>query len=146
MLQSATLSSASILLAILTALYGLFYPAIKETIDLEVLKGARAKDNGPSHDKAVKAFNGKALPLALGALLIALVYIPELYKQATASIGYLADYGIKGTEYDITAAAFMAVGLFILMQAVNIIRLGLKTFNKMRKLRVPKKDDKTAGA
>jgi|GEM_PF-3298279 len=135
MLASQVLSSASILLAILTALYGLFYPAIKEVIEVDVKTGSIAEDNEANLHKATRVRRGKVWPLEMGVVMLFVIFLPEAWKDIRLSVTNLVDYGFSGTEYDITVAAFLAVTLFTFVQMCNILVLAGKVRRKEQDLK-----------
>ncbi|MCQ6956991.1 hypothetical protein [Mucilaginibacter aquariorum] len=135
MLQSQVLSSASILLAILTALYGLFYLAIKEAIDFKVYLEIDLKaDNPPILKDAKRIYTGKMLPLLVGGIILSAVFAPEFWKELKLSVKNLLEYGWAGTDYNFTVAAFLAVSTFTFLQTINIIILAIKLCGKINTL------------
>ena len=135
MLESPTVSSASILLAIITALYGLFYPSIKEIIDTEIKPKPNEKDNKPLYTKAKGVYDSKVKPLVVGATLIIIIFIPECYNNLSSAVSNLSEYGYDGTTYDFTITVFFAVTIFTAFQTWNIWNAAIKLRKKMNSVR-----------
>ena len=126
------LTASSILLGIITALYGLFYPDIKNVI--EIIPKQHKVDNKQNYIKSKNVFNGKYLPLMLGAIITTLIYLPELYKQILKSITVITTNSFDNVKYDTMTASFIAVCIFMLLITIMIIRIGFKMNNKIKKL------------
>ena len=135
MLQSPTVSSASILLAIITALYGLFYPSIKEVIDMALLQAPRELDNKELLTKADNVYTTRVKPLVVGTTIILLIFVPECINQLILSARTFFEFGYKGTVYEFTIAAFAAVTLFTGFQTYNIWNAAIKVYKKREELR-----------
>ena len=135
MLQSPTVSSASILLAIITALYGLFYPSIKEVIDLVVFQSPRKLDNKELLTKADNVYITKVKPLVIGTTIILVIFVPECINQLMLSARAFCEFGYNGTVYEFTIAAFAAVTLFTGFQTYNIWNAAIKVCKKRKELK-----------
>jgi len=135
MLESPTVSSASILLAIITALYGLFYPSIKEIIDADIKSHPNEKDNKPLYNKAKDVYHSKVKPLVAGATLTIIIFIPEFYNNLSISLHNLIEYGYAGTTYDFTITVFSAVTIFTAFQTWNIWNAAIKLRKKVNSVR-----------
>lgn len=127
------LTASSILLGILTALFGLFYPDIKYVLNI-VPKRHKA-DNKQEYDKSKKIVSSKYIPLLLGSLIISLLFSPELYRQIRESIIVIKNYGITNTYYDTLIASFIVVCCIMLFIAIVMIRTGFKLKTKIEKLK-----------
>jgi len=129
------LSSASLLLAILTAIFSLFYPAITEILTIEPKTGATKKDNGPNYIRGKGVRNSKVLPLFIGGPLLTLVFIPEfLYQLKNVQLVYKA-HGIRMSDYDTANASYIMVTVFAIALTINILILSFKYFAHLKKLR-----------
>lgn len=128
------LTASSILLGIITALYGLFYSEIKTVLDITPKK--HKIDNTQEFNKSKKIIQGKYLPLLFGSLVITIINIPELYRQLRNS--YIAIKGIENASYDTLIASFIAVCFFMILFSIIIIITGFKLRKKIKELN-PKK-------
>ena len=126
------LTASSILLGVLTALYGLFYSDIKSV--LEIIPKKHKADNKQEFEKSKRIFNSKYIPLLVGALIISSLFSPELYRQIRESINVIRKSGIENTYYDTLIASFIVVCCFMVLIAVIMIKTGFKLKNKIDKL------------
>lgn len=129
---STLLTASSILLGILTALFGLFYPDLKHVLD--IIPKKHKADNKQEFDKSKEIVSSKYIPLLLGSLIISLLFTPELIKQIHSSIEVIKIYGIKNTSYCTLTASFIAVCCFMILIAVFMVRIGCKMKTKIDKL------------
>lgn len=126
------LTAASILLAVITALYGLFFPSIKSVLDIEPKK--HKADNKQDFINSKEIAKSKYLPLLLGAVIVTLIYLPELYRQIKGSLIILKTNGIKNISYDTLTASFITVCLFMISITIIIIVSGFKLNKKIKDL------------
>lgn len=132
------LTASSILLGVLTALYGLFYSDIKSVI--EITPKRHIEDNKQEYDRSKRIFSSKYIPLMIGAFTISLIFLPELYKQIRGSINAIINFGFINTYYDTLIASFIAVCCFMILIAVIMIRTGFQLNNKITKLNPKQKN------
>jgi hypothetical protein len=126
------LTAASILLAVITALYGLFFPAIKSVLDIEPKK--HKADNKQAFINSKVIAKSKYLPLLFGAVIITLIYLPELYRQLKDSLTTLKTNEIENISYDTLTASFIAVCFFMIFITIFIIISGFKLNKKIKDL------------
>lgn len=127
------LSAASLLLAIVSVLYGLWYAEIVAAADFQV---------PPHAEDRVKPFGvvrgvrwGKAIPVALAACLVAAVFLPDTLLIAAKSAKLYADNGFTGDlTYDAVSTSFCVVEAFAIALAVHTVRLARKVSHKARQL------------
>lgn len=131
--MSDILSSASLLLAILTTVFGLIYPTIKEVIDLKV--APHKADNSANHKKALLIRKTRLIPLLFGSLILTLVFIPELIKQVAQSVKTFSKQGFDFNTYDTVMASFIVVTLFMITLTIIIIVIAINYQKKVKSLK-----------
>lgn len=127
------LSAASLLLAILTALYGFYYPSIKEVIDSKV--DTEPKNNREKYDKSKIVWKTKLLPLLLTSVALTVIFIPEFLEIIKSSISVIFGKQISSKKYDTVKASYLAVTIFIIVLTGNIIVASIKLQKKIKKLK-----------
>ncbi len=131
--MSDILSSASLLLAILTTVFGLIYPTIKEVLDVKV--ATHKADNSANYKKAKLIRKTRLFPLLVGSIILTLVFIPELIKQTTNAIKIIAKYGFDLKTYDTVIASFIVVALFMVVLTISIIITTIEFQKKLTSLK-----------
>jgi predicted PurR-regulated permease PerM len=126
------LTASSILLGIITALYGLFFPAINSI--LEIKPKLHKVDNKKVYNESKDVIKAKYVPLLIGSLIITLVNIPELIIQLRDSYIALKTNGIENARYDTLTASFIVVCLFMIFISIMIIVTGVKLKKKLKEL------------
>ncbi|HET7231837.1 MAG TPA: hypothetical protein VFJ16_17630 [Longimicrobium sp.] len=106
--MSDKLSAASLLLAIVAVLYGMWYPQLVEALDTPVPEFPAER---PKPRKAVEEIRRhRALPLLLAATGVAGVFLPDAVEIAIESLRILARKRIGAVRaYDSVATAFILV-------------------------------------
>jgi hypothetical protein len=129
------LSSASLLLTIVTVLYGLWNPGIKDAMDIDP-PDYKAQAVKPLND-VNSAIWKRALPLALAAILVALVFAKDAIELIWSSYRSYSTLGIISTlkKYDAVGTAFVLVVILSFAIAVQLSLDCKKLFNKRRELR-----------
>ncbi|MGD9488116.1 MAG: hypothetical protein AB7W47_08840 [Calditrichaceae bacterium] len=126
------LTASSILLGIITALYGLFFPAINSIL---VIKSKPHKvDNKKAYSESKDIIKAKYIPLLIGSLVITLINIPELFSQLRNSFVAIKTSGIENTTYDTLTASFIVVCLFMIFITIMMIATGFKLRKKIKEL------------
>src|SRR5258708_6058108 len=87
------LSSASLLLTLITLLYSLWYPEIIQARDTRVPPDKR--DRGPDHTRVKGVYSTKALPLAIAAVLLTAVFTPDTIRILWTSIRHANEVGLR---------------------------------------------------
>lgn len=126
------LTASSVLLAIITALYGLFYPAIKSILDIKPRK--HSADNEYNYKKAKEVLKTKYLILLVGSTIITCIYLPEFFRQIKASIMVVASVGIKNSTYNTLIASFIVVCSFMIFISIMIVKSGIKLAKMIKNL------------
>lgn len=130
---SNLLLAASILLALTTALFGLFYPAIKSALDIK--PKLHAADNKVNYNISKNTIKSQLLPLLVGSIIISAIFIPELIFQINRSFNVVIENGLKNTTYDTLTASFIAVCIFMLSISIVVVMLGYKMKKQIKKLK-----------
>jgi hypothetical protein len=112
---SDVISTASLLLAVVTALMGFWYADVSKAI-------GETEPNLPNERKTVgkriaPVFWGKALPLALGSVVIASLF---LWRAGTIALDALGSFGTGARYSDMKAALAATEGLMLLLAAVTV--------------------------
>ncbi|MCW0482411.1 hypothetical protein [Gaoshiqia sediminis] len=126
------LSASSILLAILTALYGFFYPSINEV--LLIKPSTHPVDDKRNYAKAKETRNTRLIPLMIGTIVISLVFLPEFLNQMVICYDLLIEHGFQKLSYDTLIATFMVVCFFIFLLTINTVNIFFKYVSKMKKI------------
>lgn len=126
------LTASSILLGIITALYGLFFPAIKTVLDIK--PKTHKVDNKRAYDESKEVIKSKYLPLLFGSLVITMINLPELFEQLRNSFIAIKTSGIENTTYNTLIASFIVVCLFMILISIIIIATGFTLKRKMKVL------------
>lgn len=132
------LSASSILLAIITALYAVFYPFLIEVI--EIKSSNHSADNKLKLKLAKDTFNSKLLPLLIGSIVITFLFIPEFFNAIKTS--YKALDGNNEVKYDTLIASFLVVCIFMIFLSCAIINLAFKLKSKIKELATSKPKQK----
>jgi hypothetical protein len=135
--MSDILSSASLLLAIITALYGLFYPDIIKILD--IIPAVHAVDNKPHFIKAKEIRNTKLFPLLLASIILTLTFMPEFLHQIKTALELYCKLGFAFDTYNTVIASFMVVCIFMIVLSISIVILSVRYYNKMKVLNPDKK-------
>jgi hypothetical protein len=106
--MSDLLSAASLLLAIIAVLYGMWYPDIVKSLATEVPDHPAAKRKPRGEVAAVRRV--RALPLMVATILLAAVFLPDTARIVLQSASTYASEGVAGfTKYSAVAQAFVLV-------------------------------------
>jgi hypothetical protein len=129
------LSSASLLLTIITVLYGLWNPAIKTALDTPV-PTYKAQCIKPLAELK-SAIWKRAIPLAFAAYTVALVFAKDAIELCISSWGSYTTAGIGKTleKYNAVGTAFVLVVILSLILAVQLSVDCIGLFCKRRQLK-----------
>jgi hypothetical protein len=118
------LSGASLLLAVVSVLFGLWYADIQKAIDLDMQTVPNhRKDRSDVVSATRTAFWQKAVPLASAAALVALVFLPDAIILCVNAVRTIFDTGLRSAlgNYNAVQAAFVAVELITIALAAHSI-------------------------
>jgi hypothetical protein len=111
--MSDLLSAASLLLAIVTVLYGMWYPEIMKSLETEVPDHPAARRKPRGEVAAMR--RNRALPLMTATILLAAVFLPDALKIVLQSTGSIVSNGISAfAKYSAVATAFVLVEILAL--------------------------------
>lgn len=127
------LSAASILLGIMTALFGFFYQSINEI--LEIIPKKHSADNRLNYKLAKATAKTKLIPLLIGSILITIIFLPEMIAQIKNSVIVIFNNGFKDVLYDTLSATYIAVCIFMIFLTIVIIKIGFQMKKQIKKLK-----------
>ncbi len=134
--MSDLLSAASLLLAVVSVVYGLWYPEIIRTIDLPVPK--YAEDRKRPFKEISNVLFRRSIPLAAAAAIVAAVFLPDAIRIALLSSKGYYDMGLDALQrYNSVATAFFIVELFAGALAAHTVGLVAKLIKRRRQLACP---------
>lgn len=108
--MSDLLSASSLLMAIAAILFSLWYAEIAKA--LETLPRTHKEDNVAAKKAVTSVFLSKALPVAVMALTVALIFLPDAVKLAMESILAFEKGGVAALRnYDAVRTAYCFVTL-----------------------------------
>lgn len=123
------LTAISLLVAFISVVYGQWIGEINKAIDLEPER--QRADNKGKYNVAKVAYTQRAMPLAIGSVIIMLIFLPELIKEVVHCYHVFVKLGIYSiSEYSTMKTAFVAVFIMILYFAIHLI---IKTFELKKK-------------
>lgn len=121
-------------MAVIAILYSLWYPELTKALEIEPKK--YKEDNVASCVIVKQVFFGKAIPLSLMALSVAMIFFPDAIKIFTASAVYYAEGGTVGiSNYDAVKTAYCFVFLFSFILAAYILKITVQMGFLWKKLR-----------
>lgn len=128
------LSSASLLLTIVTVLYGLWSPEIKRSLDLPT-PSFKAQCAKPLADIKL-AIRWRALPLALATLSVAAVFTKDALDLCAKSWQSYNTHGVGPTleKYNAVGTAFVLVVILSIALAAHLTVDVVKLCRKKRDL------------
>jgi hypothetical protein len=129
------LNSASLLLAAVALLYGLWYENITKALDMPV--PAHPEDRTIPLKQAKAVYWGKSIPLTMLAITSALVFLPDTISLTLEGIKNYKTGGLHDflRNYDAAATAYWLVDAVLIILASNISRRTLSMLNKINKLK-----------
>lgn len=141
--MSDLLSAASLLLAVLGVLYGLWYPEI--TAALEIKVPDFAEDRKRPYRQVSSVLYSRALPLTIAALGVSLIFLPEAIKitrdtflqYQAQGVAYIKNYNAVYTAFCFVVAMSIAIAVHLTIFSAKLSRL--------RKRLSAKKEQKKAG-
>lgn len=133
--MSDLLSAASLLLTIVTVLYGLWYPGIAEELETEVPE-FKAQCIKP-YKRVCETFKTRALPLTCATSLISIVFAYDALLITHNTLNSFMHIGIGSTlkNYCAVSTAFVLVVILSLLLTLHLIMETRKLYLLKRKLR-----------
>ena len=131
--MSDLLSAASLLLAVLGVLYGLWYPEIIEALDVKVPD--YPEDRKRPYRQVASVLYGRAIPLAVAALGVSLIFLPDALKIIGVSIQNFRLRGMAAVyDYHAVYTAFCFVVAMSIAIAVHLTIFSMKLGHLCKRL------------
>jgi hypothetical protein len=124
--MSDILSAASLLLAVATVLYALWYPEILASININI-PPYKEDRSGPLSDLKNTLYS-RAIPLFIMTLLVAGVFIPDALKIISETIGYLRQ---DRPDVVLTYSSVKTAFVFVVILSIALV---FQTGGMLRKL------------
>lgn len=134
--MSDLLSAASLLLAVLGVLYGLWYPEINDSLEIRVPEFT--EDRRRPHRKVCNVLYSKALPLTIAALSVSLIFLPDAIKITkdtileiqAQGIGYIKNYNAVYTAFCFVVVMSIAIAIHLTIFSTKLCRLLIRLSTK----------------
>lgn len=128
------LSAASLFLAVLGLLYSAWYSEIRETLALQAPD--YKDDRGPLIERVRAAYWTRAVPLAFGAVALALILTPDLVRTVWSFGAALWTVGLKTlATYDAVRTLFCAIAAMTIGFAIHACLLAVHLKRRLRELK-----------
>ena len=119
------LSAASLLLAVVGILYGLWYGEI--VFALEIEPSLHPQDNKNKLDNVSSILSKRAVPLAIAASLVSITFLPDVVRLFRLSLdNYLTKRLSAFKDYGAVETAFCVVVIFAIFISINVITMIIK--------------------
>lgn len=121
--MSDLLSSASLILAVVGILYGLWYPEITKTLEKDIPE--HREDRGKIYRELASTIWSRALPLALLSLVVSLIFLRDTLTIAHEQIAQIAadGFGAYLSSYDTVSLVFFAVQIITIAIGLHALVL-----------------------
>jgi hypothetical protein len=134
--MSDKLSAASLLLAIVAVLYGMWYPLITTTLETSVPQFAADRRKPLKEVREVR--KRRAIPLAFAAIAVALVFFPDAAGIVIQSLRLASNEGLCSVlRYDSVSTAFVLVELVSVYFAIHFGGVMLEFRGLINRLSAP---------
>jgi hypothetical protein len=118
--MSDKLSAASLLLAIVAVLYGMWYPQLTEALRTKVPEFSA--DRAKPRKEVAEVRKGRAFPLMVAAVGVGVVFLPDAVAIALQSLRIAASEGLGAVrDYDSVTTAFVLVEVVSLYFAIHFV-------------------------
>ncbi|WP_409306837.1 hypothetical protein [Pseudomonas putida] len=132
--MSDLLSASSLLLAIAAILFSLWYSEISKALD--IMPAKFREDNAGNYSFVKAVLYGKALPVAVMAVFIALIFLPDAMRITIDSFVLFCDSSTRAAyAYDAVRTAYCFVSVLSVFLAFYMIVLTVKLFDLCKKLK-----------
>ena len=127
------LSSASLILAVIALLFTIWQPDIQKAKDFDDER--HYPDIEKDHEKLKQVLWRQAIPLATGASLMAVIFLPEFINRIVTSFQIIVVMGLLNSlaTYDVMLAAFLIVEIGFLFLMAHLWYLTSELIKKNRK-------------
>lgn len=131
--MSDLLSASSLLMAIAAILFSLWYAEIAKA--LEILPKTHKEDNVAAKQAVTSVLLSKALPVAMMALAVAFIFLPDALKLASESVRAFEQSGIAALgNYDAVRTAYCFVTVLSAVLATYMWVLVAKLWSLRKQL------------
>lgn len=131
--MSDLLSAASLLMAIAAILFSLWYSEIAKALEIEPMHFR--EDNKDARQTVTAVLRSKAIPVALMALAVALIFLPDALKLARVSyLGYVQHGFAAFEKYDAVRTAYCFVNVLSWVLASYMCTLVVQLFSLRKRL------------
>jgi hypothetical protein len=131
--MSDLLSAASLLLAVIAVLYGLWYPELTKALEAPVAHFP--EDRTDSRALVTTALSAKSRPLVAASTAMALVFLPDAIRVALNAMRTVARLGFGAVPfYNAVQTSFALVELVLIGLAIHLIRTHLCLRTLLKKL------------
>jgi hypothetical protein len=127
------LSSMSILLGLMSAIFFYVLPSIEKVLSIKPM--THRVDNRKDHEEAKKVLWSHLVPLAMMSFLLVLVFTPETVKIFKVTVNVLSSCDWKNSPFDTVAAVFVTVYLFLVIAFSFTLWLGYRLRLKLNELK-----------
>lgn len=132
--MSDLISAASLMLAAIGVLYGVWYPEIRRASEVDTPN--HLEDAGRERAQVAEALQHRARPLFWSAAVLALLLIPDTIRILAGSLEHWMETGILAPlDYDATQAALLAIVTFLIVFALHLRRQVRALKNKRNELK-----------
>jgi len=131
--MSDLLAAASLLLTVLGVVYGTWYSEIINTLGRIV--DVHFQNRGPIRGAVRSALYGKALPLAIAAILLTIVFLPDAITIVLGGINAVrANWTNAFRQYNAVEAAFCLVVILSSALTGYLISLVWQLIRKLKRI------------
>jgi hypothetical protein len=126
--MSDLLSAASLILAVVGILYGLWYPEIQKVLEKKV--PIHVEDRGIIYREISSTLWSRSLPLTFLSILISLIFLPDTIKyilEILTQIGtdgiskFISDYNAVSTAFCAVEFLTISIGIYTLILSIKLI-------------------------
>ena len=132
--MSDLLAAASLLMAIAAILFSLWYSEIATALKIEPKQ--YSEDNASARRIVTDVLHSKAIPVAIMALAVALIFLPDAITLVMESyIGYVQHGFAAFEKYDAVRTAYCFVNVLSWVLTVYMCTLVVQLFYLRRRMR-----------
>ncbi|WP_175204633.1 hypothetical protein [Achromobacter ruhlandii] len=130
--MSDLLSASSLLMAISAILFSLWYADISKALETEPKN--YSEDNVAAKKTVTAILLSKALPVAIMALAVALIFLPDAIKITRESFLIYASIDHAPAQYDAVRTAYCFVTILSVVLSIYMWRLVFKLISLRKRL------------
>jgi hypothetical protein len=137
--MSDLLSAASLLLAVLAVLFGVWYPEITHALETPIPK--HPPDGVQAYTNVRAVLYSRAVPLTACAFVLTLVFVPDAIRIVYAAIANFQSRGLAAlSDYSAVSMAFCLVVCLALILAVYLAHFTRRLISLQKKLNPYRKE------